>query len=162
MDYLSEKDLSTFFEKNNNHYVNSAGMLIGLSEEWGIWTHFDQGIYGESEMSVSIITEGDSLHEFIVGFRIESWKDIDQLDYNNSWMRYLNGEAEIVVNPSEFDADIFFRINKFKTIIFSMDLHFYDEVYEHLTMPEDFQKYVDDHENRLWVANENRHKLSRR
>jgi len=162
MDYLSEKDLATFFERNNNRYINSAGMQIGQSEQWGIWTFLEVTTHEESSLAVSISTEEDSLQDFIVGFKIEGWRDIDQLDYNSSWMRYLNGAATITINPMELEADISFRIVKSKTIIFSMDMHFYDEMYEHLTMPEDFQKYIADHERRLEAASENRYRISRK
>jgi hypothetical protein len=161
MDYLSEKDLSTFFERNSNRYVNSVGMQIGQSEQWGIWTFLEVTTHEESSLAVNISTEEDSLQDFIVGFKIEGWRDIDQLDYNSSWMRYLNGAATITINPMELEADISFRIVKSKTVIFSMDMHFYDEVYEHLTMPEDFKKYIADHEKRLWAANDNRYKDSK-
>ena len=93
MNYLSEKDLSTFFVRNNNRYVNSDGMEIGLSKELGIWTFLNVKDYDEGPLKVSITTEEDSPQEFIVGFKIESWREIDKLDYTNSWMRYLNGAA---------------------------------------------------------------------
>ena len=160
MNYLSEKDLSTFFEQNNNQYKNSAGMRIGLSPEEEVWTFL--AIYDpEVDFSISISTQEDSLQEFIESFRIESRRDIDNLDYNNSWMRYLNGAATITVNPLELEADISFRIVRSKTIVFSMDMHFYDEVHEHLTLLEDFQKYLTDHEMRLMTANMNRYLISR-
>ena len=162
MNYLSEKDLSILFERNNNHYVNSAGMQIGLSQELGVWTFLNVSDYNKGPLRVSIGTEEDSLQDFIVGFKIECWRDIDQLDYTNSWMRYLNGAATIIINPMELEADISFRIVKSKTIIFSMDMHFYDEIYEHLTMPEDFQKYLVDHERRIEAASENQYRISRR
>ncbi len=152
----------TLFVRNNNHYVNSAGMEIGLSKELGIWTYLNVIDYDEGPLKVSITTEEDSPKEFIVGFKIESWKEIDKLDYTSSWMRYLNGAATITIRPMELEADISFKIVKFKTIIFSLDMHFYDEVYEHLTIPEDFQKYIDDHERKLFSAKENRYKISRR
>lgn len=161
MDYLSEKDLNTFFEQNNHHLVNSVGMQIGLSEERGVWTFLEVSNHEEGELAVSIATEEDSLQDFIVGFSITGWKDIYQLGYNNSWMRYLNGSATISINPLELEADILFRIFKSKTIIFSLDMHFYDEVYEHLTILEDFEKYIEDHNKRLWAANENRYRVSR-
>ncbi len=162
MDYLSEKDMTTFFERNNNHYVNSVGMRIGHSEKSGVWTLLELATQEKSEGSVSISTEEESLHEFIVGFKIETWRDIDQLDYNQSWMRYLNGDATITLSLWEFDADISFKIAKSKTIIFSMDLHFYDEAYEHLTLPEDFQRYVSEHQRRLRAAVDNRFRISKR
>ena len=161
MDSLSEKDLSIFFERNDNHYVNSAGMQIGLSGDYGIWTILEVSNHENTSIAVTISTEEDSLQEFIVGFKIEGWRDIDQLDYNSSWMRYLNGASTITVNPIYLDADISFKIVKSKTIIFSLDMHFYDEAYEHLVMPEDFRKYIEEHEGRLWAANENRYRVSK-
>lgn len=89
------------------------------------------------------------------------YKDINSLDYTHAWMRYLNGDAEIGVTPLELEATLGFKISNRKTIIFSLDLHFYDEVYEHLTIPEDFERYISDHSNRLRIANENRHKMNR-
>jgi hypothetical protein len=76
-------------------------------------------------------------------------------------MRYLNGGAEISVTPMELEATLNFKINKRKTIIFSLELYYYDEVYEQLTMPEDFERYISSHENRLALAGENRHKMNR-
>jgi len=60
------------------------------------------------------------------------------------------------------DATLGFKIVKRKTIVFSLDLHFYDEVYEHLTMPEDFETYISSHGNRLNAVGENRHRLNRK
>jgi hypothetical protein len=76
-------------------------------------------------------------------------------------MRYLNGRAEISVTPLELGATLRFKINKRETIIFSLELYFYDEVYEQLTIPEDFERYISCHENRLALAGENRHKMNR-
>jgi hypothetical protein len=64
--------------------------------------------------------------EFIAGFKLASLEDIQTLGYTNTWMRYLNGDAEITVTPSELDATLGFKIVKRKTIIFRLDLHFYD------------------------------------
>ena len=76
-------------------------------------------------------------------------------------MRYLNGGAEISVTPCELEATLNFKINKRKTMIFSLELYFYDEVYEHLTIPEDFERYISSHANRLALAGENRYKMNR-
>ena len=113
-------------------------------------------------MAINISTEGDSPEDFIQQFKITTTNDIDVLDYTNSWMRYLNGEAEIAVSPFELEAELRFKIINRKTIIFSLELHFYDEVYEHLTMPADFKKYVAEHETRLNAAVENRYKMNRK
>lgn len=162
MSYLTEKEMLTFFESNDNHYVNSNFMVIGYSEEEGVWTYLDAGEYKGFPMKVAIATEEYSMNDFIIGFKLESWRDIDSLDYNNSWMRYLNRDAEIIVNPMGLEADISFRIYRSKTRIFSMDLHFYDEVNEHLTMPEDFKNYIIENGRLLNIANDNRHKMNRK
>ena len=65
------------------------------------------------------------------------------------------------VTPLELDATLRFKINKRKTMVFSLELYFYDEVYEQLAIPEDFERYISSHENRLALAGENRYKMNR-
>ncbi len=161
MELLSEKDLALFFEQNNYYYKNSAGMEIGLYEKKDVWTLLRETSHNESYFSRSIYTEGDSLQDFINAFEIKILQDIDQLNYISCWKSYLKGSASIIINPMELEADIWFKIVYNKTIIFSLDLHFYDEMYEHLTQPEDFKKYIKDHERQLQTANENRYRVSR-
>jgi hypothetical protein len=68
---------------------------------------------------------------------------------------------ELRLAPIELEANLHFKIIRFKTIVFSLDLHFYDEVYEHLTIPEDFERYIDEHEQMLSAAVANRYKFGR-
>ena len=96
-------------------------------------------------MAINISTEWGCPDHFIEQFKITTIKDSEALEYKNSWMRYLNGEAETWVSPFELEAELRFKIIKQKTIIFSLELHFYDEVYEPLTIPVDFEKYIDEH-----------------
>ena len=76
-------------------------------------------------------------------------------------MRYLNGNAMIHVTPFELEATLIFKIYKRKTIILSLDLHFYDELYEHLSLPEDFEEYIRKYDRRLQAAVDNRFKVNR-
>lgn len=46
-----------------------------------------------------------------------------------------------------------------KTLVFSLELHFYDEVNGHLTLPEDFADYFLKNETKLYVAAGNRYKF---
>ncbi len=160
-EYLSEDDLATFFRRNNNHQVNTAGMEIGYSEQWDVYANLEVCNYEHGSFKVSIHTQEDTLRDFILGFQIKSRGDIDRLDYRHSWMRYLNQAAMIAYNPIDLQADICFRLFKSKTIIFSFDLHFYDEEYEHLTVPDEFIDYIGDNYSRLQEAGRNRHKLQR-
>lgn len=162
MNYISEQELSESLNRNNNHFINSSGMQIGWSEESGIWTFLIHQSHDQGPYEVSIATEYDSLIDFITGFKLCNIKEIDHLDYTRTWMRYLNGEAEIIITPMELEAPLSFKILKLKTIIFSMDLHFYDEVYEHLTMPEDFERYILESVSWLEVAAQNRYKYKSR
>jgi hypothetical protein len=158
---ISEKDLLSYFAARHNRFTNKRGMLIGMGDAHEIWTHFNLCNYDRGPIAFDITTDYDSADEFISGFQIDSIERIDILDYNHSWARYLNGDATIGVTPMELEATLAFKIKKRKTIIFSLDLHFYDEVYEHLTLPEDFEQYISKYDKRLQAAIENRFKMNR-
>ncbi|MBL3657288.1 MULTISPECIES: hypothetical protein [Fulvivirga] len=158
MNYISELELREFLNDKNNRFTNLSGMQIGWSEETGIWTFLMHQSYDQGPYEVSIATEYDSLTDFITGFKLYNVSEIDHLNYTSSWMRYLNGEAEIIIAPMELEASLSFKILKLKTIIFSLELHFYDEEYEHLTMPEDFERYILKKESLLRVATQMRYK----
>lgn len=166
--FVSREELSAHFISNGNRFTNSEGMKITWLEEWGVFTLFgfyrkDQGgpsHFGSIKMCIS--TSEESLDDFIKGFEIRKIEDIYKLGYKNSWMRYLNGYAEIGVAPRELEATLTFRLYKSRTLISSLDLHFYDEASKHLTLPEDFLKYISENERPLQAAVENRYKVSRR
>ena len=159
---IPNEDIITYFESRNNRFKNSAGMEFGKADGNMLWTFFSLSNHDHGPDAFDISTEGDTADEFIAGFKLNKIEDIDQLGYTESWMPYLNGEAEISVTPWELEATLKFKINKRKTIIFSLELYFYDEVYEHLSIPEDFERYISSHENRLALAGENRYKMNRK
>lgn len=158
---MRNDDLINYLENRNNRFKNSAGMELGNSDGKMLWTFFSLSDHDYGPNAFDISTEQDTAEGFIAGFKLNKIEDVDRLGYTNSWMRYLNGDAEISVTPLELEATLNFKINKRKTIIFSLELFFYDEVYEHLTIPEDFERYISSHENRLALAAENRHKMNR-
>ena len=149
MNYLSEHDLETCFQRNNNRFVNAAGMAIGRNEKIGIWTYLVHRTYDEGPWKVCIATDFDDYKSFAEGFKLQSFQELDRLGYTDSWMRYLNGHAEIEITPLELEISFTFKIQRYKTIIFSLEKHFYDEVERHLTMPEDFEEYFDNNEKLL-------------
>ena len=161
MNEISEKDLLSYFTTRGNRFLNSEGMQFGMGQVNDIWTEFNLCNYDHGPLAIDITTEYDEALEFIIGFQLTSLENIDKLGYNNSWMRYLNGNAMIHVTPFELEATLIFKIHKKKTIIFSLDLHFYDEVYEHLSLPEDFEEYIRKYERRLQAAVDNRYKVNR-
>jgi hypothetical protein len=154
--------LLQYFASRSNRFSNSKGMKLGMTSGNEIWTYYSLCNHDHGPLAINISTSSESIPEFISGFMIKTVDEVDQLTYTNTWMRYLNGDAEIGVTPFELEVELGFKIDKGKTIIFSLDLHFYDEVYENLTMPEDFEKYISSHKNRLWIAAENRYKMNHR
>ena len=163
--FVPRAELSANLISRGRRFINPEGMEIGLLEEWGVFTLLsfygrDEGPVGPVEMFIS--TSEESLDDFIEGFKIRTIEDVDQLGYTNSWMRYLNGHAEVSVTPMELEATITFRLYKSRTLISSLDLHFYDETSKHLTLPEDFLKYLSENERPLQAARENRFKVDRR
>jgi hypothetical protein len=165
--FVPREELSAHFTRNGSRFTNSESMKITWSEEWGVFTllSFYRGEVGSFHMApieMCISTSEESLDDFIEGFKIQNIENLDQLGYTNSWMRYLNGHAEISATPMELEATITFRLYKSRTLISSLDLHFYDETSKHLTLPEDFLKYISENERPLQAANENRYRVGRR
>lgn len=159
MQLLSKEDFLTYLKLNDFHLANSTGMKIMYLND-ALFTYFDFYLPGkENFFDFNISTDEDSLDNFIQEFKIHSIEDINTLGYNNSWIRYLNSKAEIGMNIIELEATISFRLYKMKTIVFSLDLHFYDEVNEHLTLAEDFIKYYYNNEKRLQTVALYRYKL---
>jgi hypothetical protein len=158
MSTVFEEEVLKYFENRDNRFENSTGMVFGIAEKRSIWTSCRLSDENDDSLTIDISTEEDSPIGFIEEFQLKTIRDIDNLGYYNSWMRYLNGNAVISVTPMELEASLGFRIVKQKTIVFSIELHFYDEVYEHLTMPEDFVGYISNKTRMLNRAAENRYK----
>lgn len=161
MPLISRHQLADYFARRNNRFTNSRGIEIKWHDESGAYTSVTFPMIDVTPplYEIRIITTEEGYEDFIEGFRIETTNDIDKLGYNNSWIRYLNGQAEVEVASMELEAAFSFRIYKSRTTITSLDLHFYDECYRHLTLTEEFLKYFNDNEGRLFAAMANRYKL---
>lgn len=157
-----DKDLVAFLRGRNSRFKNEKGMEMGINEGDELWTYFCLCNHDRGPLAMSITTEEDNIGDFINLFRLNSLKDIHELEYKHSWIRYLNGHAEIEATQYELEATLTFRILGRKTLVYSLELHYYDEVYEHLTLAEDFEKYIATHKSRLSLAAENRYKMSRK
>lgn len=107
-----------------------------------------------------MFSEEESLYEFIEGYGIKNSEDFEELGYKDIWIRYLNREADMEVTQMEIEeTPINFRLHQMKTLILCAALHYYDEVNEHLTLPEDFINYFFDNQDKLQVAIANRFKF---
>lgn len=162
MSSISKGELIEYFKSRKGRFSNSKGLELGLTARNEIWTYSSQTNDNPDILPIDISTDEETFSEFIHHFKLKTVNDIDDLGYPNLWARYLNGYAEITINHLEIEAALNFRIVKRKTIIYSLELHFYDEMYEHLTIAEDFQRYMSTHENRLNMAAENRYRMNRK
>jgi len=160
MNLLSKRNLDNYFANRNNPFANSKGMQISWHDEWGVHTSFPLPLDDARQASYELhIVTSEGLDDFIENFIVKSIEDINQLDYDKSQVRYLNGNAEILVTSMELEASFSFRIYKSLTTVASIDLHFYDECYRHLTTPNDFFQYFSNNEHRLHAAAANRYRL---
>jgi hypothetical protein len=159
MTFISKQELDDYFSSPGNNLINSQGMQLRWFDKWGAFTSLVLADILPDSYDVSITTCEEGLDDFIAGFGIETAKDIDNLGDKQVWSRYLNGQAEIQVTPMELEAAFSFRIYKSRTTISSLDLHFYDECYQHLSLPEEFLKYFTDNQSRLFAAVANRYRM---
>lgn len=163
---IAAPDLDSYFAKRKNNFTNDLGVHF-IRNENGIFSYvgipeasFDEDIH-EHTFQIGIQTSGDTAEEFIILFRLEDQAAINTLSYHNSWIRYLNSSAEMIVNILYLKIDVCFLIRHQKTMIFSPELHFYDEVNTHLTLAEDFEKYLIKNRWKLETALERRSRDSR-
>lgn len=157
MAFIRREELSAFLAVHDNRFINVAGMEIAFYEESGIGSSLkfyeeEENLSGPVEMSIH--TSEESLDDFISGYELKDIGDMYMLDYGHSWRRYLNGYAEIAVEHQIIEASLIFRLYKSRTLVTSLEMHFYDEVSGHLTMPEEFLDYLVKHERSLQAANE--------
>jgi hypothetical protein len=147
-------ELIDFLAMHPGGFTTESGLKIGRSK-WGIFTHADfpseifDFIAEEGFFKMSIHTEADSEWSFMEGFKLDSISQIPLLSHQHSWMRYLNGQAEITIDLISYEFELTFFIRNYKTIVYSPSLHFYDEVPDHLTTEEDFERYLTRHQDFL-------------
>ncbi|WP_158860367.1 hypothetical protein [Lunatibacter salilacus] len=158
--------MSTISAEELAQYLASKGPLFQTSNSLSIYVNGDH-ISSEYKFEVEqmnfsfcLFTEEDNLIEFIDGFRIKNLDDLEELGYKNIWIRYLIREADMEVTELEIEeTPINFRLHKMKTMVFCAASHYYDEVYAHLTLPEDFIRYFHENQKKLQVAFANRYKF---
>jgi|SRR5690606_17387692 len=158
MSNLSTEALAQYLASKSTIFQTSNGLSIYVNRDQ-ISTEYKFEV-GQEDFSFCLFTEEDNLTEFIEGFRIKNVDDLEDLGYNDICIRYLNREADMEVTELEIEeTPINFRLHKMKTLVFCTASHYYDEVYKHLTLPEDFIHYFLENKHKLQVAMANRFKF---
>lgn len=148
---ISSATIQNFFKNKSYPYVNETGMLFyhnkeGLVQTECNWYGIGPVPFDVWEYDFRIIIESETPEEFTTHFALKQVSDIETLEPKQSWMLYLNGLAEMHVHPTVIEADFAFRIKGFQTMVQSLQLHFFDIVPEHLTVPEQFVEYFTENE----------------
>src|SRR5690606_7276521 len=151
MPNLSTEALAQYLASKSPIFQTSNGLSIYVNGDH-ISTEYKFKV-GQEDFSFCLFTEEDNLTEFIAGFRIKNIDDIEELGYNAIWFRYLNRQADMEVTELEIEeTPINFRLHKTRTLVLCTASHYYDEVYKHLTLPEDFIRYFYENKKKLQVA----------
>lgn len=98
---MSFEELAQYLSSKKPGFQTQNGLSIYLIDG-SISTNFDFEVE-ELDFSFSLFSEEESLHDFVEGFRIENINDFEELGYKNSWIRYLNREADMEVTQMEFE-----------------------------------------------------------
>ena len=158
MSTISAEELAQYLATKGPIFQTSNGLSIFVNGDV-ISTEYKFEVE-QIDFSFCLFTEEDNLTEFIDGFRIKNLDDLKELGYKNIWIRYLNREADMEVTELEIEeTPINFRLHKMKTLVFCAALHYYYEVNEHLTLPEDFIRYFHENQKKLQVAIGNRYRF---
>ncbi len=149
MDCISSDELGAFFQSHNNRYKGASGLIYQLIKP-RIYTSLESPLQ-EQALMYQISTTDCSLDTFISKFQITCLEQLDQLDYLQLWMRYLNSKAFVTAWTEDMDDcdALDFEIRHGTTRIYSASLHYYDEVSTHLTLPEDFAEYFERQEKMI-------------
>src|SRR5690554_2100940 len=111
MSNLSTEALAQYLASKSTILQTSNGLSIYVNGDH-ISTEYRFKV-GQEDFSFCLFTEEDNLAEFIKGFRINNIDDLEDLGYNDIWIRYLNRQADMEVTELEIEeTPISFRLHK--------------------------------------------------
>ena len=96
---MTVEELAQYISSKKPGFQTQDGLSIYLIDG-SISSNYDFEIE-ELEFSFSLFSEEESLHEFLEGYRIENFSDLEELGYKHIWIRYLNREANMEVTHLE-------------------------------------------------------------
>src|SRR5690606_11417367 len=99
MSNISAEELAQHLSSKSPIFQTTNGLSIYVNGNH-ISTEYKFKV-GQEDFSFCLFTEEDNLTEFIEGFRIKNIDDLEDLGYNDIWIRYLNREADMEVTELE-------------------------------------------------------------
>ncbi|MET4546273.1 hypothetical protein ABIE26_003600 [Pedobacter africanus] len=112
----------------------------------------------EGEYKFTILTDYLAADQFIGRYELKTIEGIEQINSAAVWLTYLAGNACLCMEIFELEAEFCFRLVNGITMVYSRELHYYDEVYKILSMVPHFEKYAEENRGRLEFATERRWK----
>ncbi|MES2329267.1 MAG: hypothetical protein V4539_06655 [Bacteroidota bacterium] len=150
MPFLEEEILIAYFVKNENIlYLKKNTFCLHLSREGSVTlTHFlfnEKGAWYEIELIVQYPSAG----AFIEAHGISSLKNLNDISAGILMSAYLSGNGMVHANLWNYETEINFKIEKRRTIVFSLPMNFYDEIEKVLSLTDQFRAYLDEREGLL-------------
>jgi hypothetical protein len=140
---INPVDIYSFFREQKGVFESRYGVVMKMSkDEDSLYTNYQMPVLSEMSINLRLTLDVDSVDSFIAGFKLQQIKDIDRISYEYMWMRYLNGGGAFYAEHRDLRCEIGFRLISYKTIAFCKEIHFYDEMNKHLTMPDEFDWWV--------------------
>lgn len=158
---LSQLDKTVYdiFEKNQFYFKNNKGLEFGYTEEEILVTI---ELLNEDEMEKKIAIVIHSVHfdfeDFVLDYDIDRPESIGEIGPDDMKELYLQGLATVSCWLYEFMYDesvleLCFEYRQKKTIVYSRDLHYYDEISVPLYELQHFLDYIGQHKKRLaWLV----------
>lgn len=121
---------------------NKVEVLLGEINEVLVTVPIEAG--ESRNIMIDLIVDFKNAEEFIDRASIMTVDDLYRMKYSIFWSQYMQGLGYISCMLQLLNnADLCFRIEKSLTIIYSTDVHYYDEVEKAMTLPEHFINYIE-------------------
>jgi len=154
---LPKTALLDLFEQQGRSIKFQTGLALDLYKKDQVMAGL--GLKANDDWyQITLLTDYVAADQFITHYQLKSPEEIWQIDSGGLWLRYLSGNACVCMEIFELEAEICFRLVNGMTMVYSRDLHYYDEVYSTLSMVHQFEKYAEENRNRLESATERRWK----
>ncbi len=139
---LPAHEVIPFFEQNTKLLDNKQKVRLELHSPETVKAVYRLKTDKRKKYTLDLLADYQDIDTFIVANQVQSFREINQVSKAELWMRYLCGNGYVCCEMESLQAELCFRIVKNVTIVYSLRLHFYDEVYRTLSMTALFEEYI--------------------
>jgi hypothetical protein len=143
MKLITEELLKAHFKQHGDFMMMKNGMEITLEKNGKVLV--TRPLTKDNRLvALDLMSDYKDLNSFIHLTQIQSIEDLNKIGTACCWGQYLQGQGYVSAIIFYYN-NIFvnFRVGGGVTEVFSLDLHFYDEVEHTLSMVDQFNTYID-------------------